>query len=179
MEIRRACLSDVGGIMDVCSEGYRKTYESLISQHDIEKIIAQFYNKGRIKREILTINRGWNGWFVADDHGKVVGAGGGGFTDDKKSELFVLYLDPSRKREGIGTKLLDAITDDQINHGATEQWVSVFKGNTMGISFYEAMGFECQCEGSTYALPEREGFVSLRYRRLLWGGADHADRVLP
>ncbi|MFT8312080.1 MAG: GNAT family N-acetyltransferase [Sporolactobacillus sp.] len=167
VEIRRACLADTSGIIYVCSEGYRKTYESLIPTHYIEKTIKQFYNEDRIKHEVLTVNKKWNGWFVAIDKDRVVGAGAGGFIDDEKSELFVLYLDPNRKREGIGTKLLDAITNDQVNHGATEQWVSVFKNNVMGIPFYEAMGFMYPCEHPTYAFPDGDGFVSLRYKRFV------------
>ncbi|MGF7127417.1 GNAT superfamily N-acetyltransferase [Natronobacillus azotifigens] len=51
-------------------------------------------------------------------------------------ELFVLYLDPTRRNEGIGTKLLDAITQQQKEEfGAEKQWVSVQKGNRKGILF--------------------------------------------
>lgn len=72
----------------------------------------------------------------------------------------MLYLDPNRKREGIGGKLLEAITKDQIERGAKEQWVSFFKDNFMGIPFYEAVGFEYQGERPAYEFPEEEGFIS-------------------
>lgn len=58
--------------------------------------------------------------------------------DHDKSEIYVLYLDPKRRREGVGTHLLDYITSIQIEKGAKEQWVSVQKGNHKGIPFYEA-----------------------------------------
>ena len=79
----------------------------------------------------------------------------------------MLYLNPIRKREGIGSKLLAAITNYQINKGAIEQWVSVAKDNQMAIPFYESVGFEYISEQPSYDLPEEEGFVSLRYRRSL------------
>ena len=93
--------------------------------------------------------------------------GGAGFIGETIAELFVLYLDPHRKREGIGSCLLERITEDQINRGAKEQWVSVAKGNTAAIRFYEAVGFRYQEERPAYSLPEEEGFSSLRYRRAL------------
>ena len=165
IEIRRAEVEDAQGISKVCSDGYRNTYPELLPQHHIEKVIQEFYNEKRIKGEITTISKAWNGWFVAVDEEEVVGAGGGGFIEDETSELFVIYLDPTRKREGIGSKLLVAITEDQIERGAKEQWVSVTKGNDMGIPFYEAVGFEYQLECPAYDMPEEEGYKSLRYKR--------------
>jgi len=168
IEIRKASLEDIQGIIQVCSDGHRNTYPELIPQHHMEKIIKEFYNEERVKKEILNTSQEWNGWFVAiDDVGKVVGAGGGGFIGEEVAELFVLYLDPKRKREGVGTKLLEAITNDQIERGAKEQWVSVAKDNFMGIPFYEAVGFKYQGERPSYELPEDEGFKSLRYKRIL------------
>ena len=61
--------------------------------------------------------------------------------EDNFGEVFVLYLNPSRRNEGIGTMILDAITKQQKEeYNATEQWVSVAKGNQKGIPFYEAKG---------------------------------------
>jgi GNAT superfamily N-acetyltransferase len=58
-------------------------------------------------------DRQWGGYFAAVDDDLVVGAGGGGMTGDTIGELFVLYMDPLRRNEGIGTQLLDAITEQQ------------------------------------------------------------------
>gem|GEM_PF-3887233 len=51
------------------------------------KYIKKFYNEDRLKHEILNINNEWNGWFVAADGGKVVGAGGGGMIDEETAKL--------------------------------------------------------------------------------------------
>ncbi|MGM9985851.1 MAG: GNAT family N-acetyltransferase [Bacillaceae bacterium] len=167
IDVRKATLQDVQGIINVCSEGYRVTYPHLLPQNHIEEIIEKFYNVERITNEVIHTDQNWNGWFVAIDSETVVGAGGGGFTDEHVAELFVLYLDPARKREGIGTKLLAVITADQIMRGAKEQWVSVAQNNDMGIPFYEAVGFHYQSERPSYGVPEEEGFLSLRYKRTL------------
>lgn len=167
VEIRKAVFEDARGISKVCSAGYRKTYPELLAESQIEGVIREFYNEERIQKEITEVGQEWNGWFVAVDGGLVVGAGGGGFTGKESAELFVLYLDPDRKREGIGSKLLLAITEDQLARGAKEQWVSVAKGNMMGIPFYEAVGFDFQEEHPSYGGLEEEGNRSLRYKRKL------------
>ncbi|MGO1059145.1 GNAT family N-acetyltransferase [Planococcus sp. FY231025] len=167
IEIRKAVPDDVHGIRKVCSDGYRKTYPGLLPEERIEAIIEEFYNGKRIAKEVSNTGREWTGWFIVVDGGQVVGAGGGGMTGEETAELFVLYLAPDRKREGIGSKLLAVITEDQVRRGAKEQWVSIAKGNAMGIPFYEAVGFDLQEERPAYGTSEEEGYRSLRYRRML------------
>jgi GNAT superfamily N-acetyltransferase len=45
------------------------------------------------------------------------------------------------RRAGIGTALLEFLTQQQAATGATEQWVSVTEENDLGIPFYLAKGF--------------------------------------
>ncbi|WP_211655887.1 GNAT family N-acetyltransferase [Planococcus sp. MSAK28401] len=165
MDIRKALAQDATGIRSVCAAGNRSTYPGLLPQHEIERVIEKFYNEQRILGEIHNTSQDWNGWFVAVENGEVIGAGGGGFTDKTVAEVYVLYLDPDRKYQGIGTKLLEAITQDQLAHGAQTQWVAVAKGNGMAIPFYEARGFVFQSEEAAYDMPEGENQRSLRYKR--------------
>lgn len=167
IEIRKADLEDIQGIIRVCSDGYRATYPGLLPEAYIEKIIEDFYCEERIRNEILNTDSAWNGWFVAVEDGQVIGAGGGGFIGENAAELFVLYLNPCRKREGIGSRLLACITAEQIQLGAKEQWVSVARGNTVAIAFYKAVGFQYQGQRPAHGLPEEAEIFSLRYRRLL------------
>ncbi|MFZ3579477.1 GNAT family N-acetyltransferase [Virgibacillus sp. DJP39] len=46
-------------------------------------------------------------------------------------EIYVLYVDETYRYKGIGRKLLEALTLQQMNKGATEQWVSVQEGNQL------------------------------------------------
>ena len=165
IEIRKAKPEDAQGIVRVCSDGYRSTYPELLPRDAIEKIIKDFYHVDRVQNETLHTDRAWNGWYVAAEDGNIIGAGGGGMTGEETGELFVLYLDPARKREGIGSKLLQAITREQLESGAKEQWVSVAQGNAAAIAFYEAVGFQYAGQRPTYGLAEADGFVSLRYKR--------------
>ena len=81
-------------------------------------------------------------------------------------EVFVLYLDPARRREGIGSLLLDAISEQQRAHGAHEQWVSVEPDNAKGLPFYLARGFRVRGDRPAWGTA-LEGRVSLRLMRRL------------
>ncbi|WP_380176143.1 GNAT family N-acetyltransferase [Kineococcus sp. DHX-1] len=143
MVARMATESDVEAISRICSDGYRRTYPGLLSTATIEDVVVRYYRPERIQSEVAPAPPGWSGYLVAQDESdRVVAAGGGGLTGEGVGEVFVLYVDPDRRGLGFGTAVLDLLTRQQVDAGAVEQWVSVQKGNTMGIPFYEARGFE-------------------------------------
>ncbi|WP_339226386.1 GNAT family N-acetyltransferase [Oceanobacillus sp. FSL K6-2867] len=162
--IKSAEIEHVQGIARVCCEGCMDTYKGIRSPENIERNNQRFYNRERILGEIGE-SAGWDGYIVALDQNEVVGAIGGGMLDNKESEVYVLYLDPNRRGEGIGTKLLDFLTDIQRKKGAKKQWVSVQKGNMKGIPFYERRGFRKVAEQPAYSNAGNEDYLSLRYLR--------------
>lgn len=164
IEVKRGLPEHIEGISRVCSEGCLDTYGEIRSLENIKRNNKIFYNHDRIYHELDEAD-GWDGYFVALDDGLVVGAIGGGMIDEGKSEVYVLYLDPKRRGEGIGTQLLNHLTDIQRKNGSKEQWVSVQKGNYKGIPFYEARGFNFMDEKEAFSNSEGENYVSLRYRR--------------
>ena len=166
VRIRGARLEDAEGIARVCAAGWRDTYRGLKEPKRIEATIAEYYSPDRIRGEIAP-SKGWDGWIVAVEDDTVVGAGGGGLTEPGVGEVFVLYLDPTRRGEGIGTLLLDAITAQQRFQGAREQWVSVEPDNAKGLPFYCARGFELRSERPQWGTSPEEGLVSLRLVRRL------------
>ncbi|AXF57923.1 GNAT family N-acetyltransferase [Salicibibacter kimchii] len=165
MQVIKADERHIDGIAKVCTDGYWATYGDSYPKEYIQRIVKEFYNADRILNEVTTSNKHWGGYFVAVENGKVLGAGGGGMIGKAAGEIFVLYLDPDRRNEGIGTKILDALTTQQKEFGADEQWVSVGKGNQKGIPFYESRDFIFKYEKQSYGNIEGENFVSLRYYR--------------
>lgn len=165
IRVQQASIEHAAGISRVCTEGWRDTYANVHSANYIERAIQEFYNLERITREITETGDGWDGWFVALDGEEVVGAIGGGMIGPEEAEVFVFYLLPSRRREGIGTRLLDHLTEIQRAKGARKQWVSVSVGNEKGIPFYEARGFRRVGEKEAYFNPDGEEIRSYRYVR--------------
>ena len=165
--IQKATTDHIEGIAKVCIDAYWATYKELLSQEYIERMINEFYTYDRLFKDVTVTNRQWNGWTVALDDGKVVGASAGGMISENHGELFVLYLDPSRRNEGLGTKILEAITTELKTYGAKEQWVSVTKYNDKAIPFYEAKGFNFIHEQDEYGIIEGEDYQALRYHRII------------
>ncbi|WP_020373425.1 GNAT family N-acetyltransferase [Sulfobacillus thermosulfidooxidans] len=160
MAIQKANEHDVLGICRVCQESYWETYTGLLPSSYISRIVDQFYQPPRILSEVKR-----HEWWVAKDNDTVLGAGSGGMTGAGVCELFVLYVDISWRYHGIGSRLLDAITEECRAQGGKSQWVSVTPGNLKGIPFYESRGFVFQEVIPAYAQIDGENLVSLRYMR--------------
>lgn len=166
ISIRRAYKSDAKDLSRVLTKSQWFTYKKLYSEDYIQRLIEQYYNVQRIEQEIVFISEEWHGYFIAEMNGRIVGAIGGGMNDETAGEVYVLYLDPTLRGQGIGTRLLDFFTKIQKHtYGAKEQWVSVAKGNNYGIPFYEARGFIFQHEELAYGTMEDDQDISLKYRR--------------
>ncbi|AXI08582.1 GNAT family N-acetyltransferase [Oceanobacillus zhaokaii] len=165
--IQKAGPNHIDGIAWVCTASYWSTYADLLSTEYIERMIKEFYIPERLLKEVTKTSKSWNGWIVAVENGEVIGAGVGGMISENHGELFVLYTDPGRRKEGLGSMILDAVTKELIEYGAKEQWVNVTKGNQKGIPFYEAKGFQFIHEQDEYGIIEGENFKALRYHRFL------------
>jgi ribosomal protein S18 acetylase RimI-like enzyme len=165
-EVRRGRPEDVPGIAAVCAAGWRDTYAETRPREYIEHVIADFYGHERIAGEIEA-GEGWDGWFVAVDAGRVVGAGGGGMIGPDEGELYVLYIDPARRYGGIGSAILEAVTEAHRRQGARAQWVTVEEDNEKGLPFYRSRGFTERGRRRSYMTTAADAYVSLRMWRPL------------
>lgn len=166
--IRQAQPGDEDGIAKVCTEGQWFTYGDIYTEQEIEHIIERYYTPKRILKEITDLSTKWNGYYVAEVEGVIVGAIGGGMTDSKAAEIYVLYLHPEKRNKQIGTKLLKAYTRlQQQKYQAKEQWVSVEKDNDKGIPFYKAKGFVFVKEEPANDPKLSSRHTSLRLKRAL------------
>lgn len=142
VRVRFATVEDAQAISDICSEAWRITYAELYSKEYIEKVIDDFYNIDRIKKECQESSSRWHGYMVAVEENEVVGCIGGA-CDDDVGFIYVFYVKPEMKGKGIGGALLDFLTDYQKEQfSITSQEVNATTGNRMGIPFYEKNGFQ-------------------------------------
>jgi GNAT superfamily N-acetyltransferase len=142
--VRLARAGEEGAICAVCREGFALSSEGLLSPATIERQADAYYDPARVRGEITTAGEApeWQGYVVeVSESVEVLGAAGGGVTGPGIGNVYVLYLRLSLRGRGIGTALLDFLTEQQKSAGATEQWVSVTEGNDLGIPFYVAKGF--------------------------------------
>ncbi|MEV0902870.1 GNAT family N-acetyltransferase [Actinoplanes sp. NPDC049802] len=140
--VRPAVDADATRIAAICSGGYRNAYRELLPEGYIERSVVEFYSEARVAKEIAPAPPGWFGYQVVEEDGRVLGAAGGGMTGPAAGELSRIHLDDSQRGRGLGTLLLDRITEQVRTAGGTELWVSVFLGDRAGIGFYRARGFQ-------------------------------------
>lgn len=142
IKVRFATKEDAKHISDICSKAWEVTYADIYSKEYIDKVIEEFYNIERITKESSESSPHWHGYIVAHVHQKILGCVGGAI-DGETGFIYVLYVDPKHKGQGVGSALLDFLTNHQKeNYGITRQEVFVTTGNMMGIPFYEKNGFE-------------------------------------
>lgn len=166
INIRQATKKDAQAIVDVLTRSQWFTYEQLYAKAYIENMLSEYYNMQRIEEEIVSISRAWHGYLVAEQGNEIIGVIGGGMIGEVVGEIYVFYLDPTKRGAGVGTRLLNFFTKMQrYTYGATEQWVAVAKGNMYGIPFYEAKGFQFQYETPTYGSSIEDGDISYKYKR--------------
>lgn len=163
--IVQAAAEHVPGIINVCVEGWHATYGDIRSPEYIERVTKSYYAYDRIYNEVMKGDENPYVWYVALENNNVVGAIAGGETGKDRGEIFTLYADYQRRGEGIGTLLLDHLTDIQTGKGLTKQWVSVAKGNEKAIPFYEAKNFIRISEQISRFSNEQERYMSYRYMR--------------
>jgi GNAT superfamily N-acetyltransferase len=149
-EVRLARPGEEEQICDVCRLGFEASSQGLLTPATIERQARTYYTPERVRREIVSAGEApaWQGYVVAVSRsGAVLGAAGGGVlgrTTGRSAaagQVLVLYVRLPLRGQGVGSALLDFVTAQQRQAGATEQWVSVTEGNDLGIPFYRARGF--------------------------------------
>ncbi|GMA58094.1 hypothetical protein GCM10025858_25970 [Alicyclobacillus sacchari] len=153
-------IEHASAISIICATGWKQTVQGLCSEEYQTLNVQNWYHPERVCNDILTGSY----THVALVDSVVVGTIGGGMTGSQTGEVFVLYVDEKYRYKGIGRLLLEALTQQQLNSGAIEQYVSVQEGNYLGIPFYEARGFICKGKRSKVT-ETGETLVSLRYWR--------------
>lgn len=164
--VRPAAAADAAAITRICSTGYRNAYRDLLPEGYINRSVAEFYNEPRITRDIAPALPDWFGYQVVEEDGRILGAAGGGMTDATTGELSLIYLESEERGRGLGTLLLDRVTEQIRAAGGTEMWVSVFLGDSGGIGFYRARGFQPMDTVRATLSREDDHIRSLRMRRL-------------
>ena len=143
LALRRAEAKDVEVIASICSQAWRQTYKDILPQSYIEEVIADYYSLERVAKECAENMPYYHGYWVAEMDGQVLGCIGGGIDQENAGHIYVFYVQPELKRQGVGSALLKEFTAYQkSSYGISEQWVSSLKeGNHIGQAFYEKNGF--------------------------------------
>jgi ribosomal protein S18 acetylase RimI-like enzyme len=62
--------------------------------------------------------------------------------EPRSATVYAMWVDPVARRQGIGQKLLQALTNWASSHSAERLLLTVTEGNSAAVRLYEAAGFE-------------------------------------
>lgn len=132
---RRLAANEIGAVTALARTVWQATYPALISQAQIDFMLADRYAAARVQAQLDDPAHAW--W--------VAGTPPAGFAhasrDGRACKLDKLYVHPQRQRNGIGTALLDAVTAWARAHGDASLHLQVNRGNAQAIRAYEKYGF--------------------------------------
>lgn len=149
MVIRLAHLNDAAALARVGIETGRIAHQGQIPDEVLKKVpLEEAYaeserNWTRTLREISEETNPRECIYVAEDEtGEVVGfvMGGPSRHDEQTGEVYTLYICPAHQRQGLGRRLVHAISTHVAQLGMTTLEIGCLAANTPARRFYEALG---------------------------------------
>ena len=136
MEIRRVTADEWREYRDIRLAALRDTPDAFGSTYGES---ATRPDEWWIERTWLSAESDQQALFLAWDE-KPIGLAGT-FFDDPDWVVIAMWVDPARRGQGLGRRLLDAVVEFQRAHGATESVLGVVDGNDAARALYERYGF--------------------------------------
>ncbi|TKR25253.1 GNAT family N-acetyltransferase [Natronomonas salsuginis] len=138
VRVREAADDDVGAILDVAEAAWYAAYGGALDPSTIAAALVEYYDPELIE---AGIDHDAIAFYVAEVDGAVVGFASAEQTWADEVELHTLYVHPDRWGEGIGSALLDRVTEWAREAGVDRITCGVLGDNAIGIGFFEAVGF--------------------------------------
>ena len=132
---RRLTPDEVDAVAALARTVWQATYPALISQAQIDAMLADRYAAAHIRSQLNNPRHAW--WvmgFPPDGFAHVYG-------DTTAAKLDKLYVHPERQRLGLGAALLRACADWARTQGLCALRLQVNRGNAQAIRAYEKYGF--------------------------------------
>ena len=139
IQISPVVSADLEQIATLARIVWQSTYPGIISQAQIDFMLAQRYNLQGLQDELKSPTIWWD---KATVDGEI-----GGFSScllaDKRGEMKLdkLYIDPARQRLGLGGRLIAQVSQRALAQGCDTLILAVNKRNERAIAAYRKYGF--------------------------------------
>jgi GNAT superfamily N-acetyltransferase len=145
-QIKAATVNDVPVIQEMAERIWRPTYESIITQAQIDYMMNMMYSMAALNRQIAELQYQF---LILMDGEKSIGFAAYSTTDTPDIyKLHKIYLDYSYQGKGAGKLLLQEVTDQVKARGAKILELDVNRFNKAKF-FYEKQGFSVYTERDT------------------------------
>jgi len=151
MKIRKALLSDIPVIKEIAEKAWRPTYDHILTEQQTLYMLDLMYNSQTLENQI----KGNIAFFMVDLGQETVGYFAIEILNEQKVKLHKLYLDPTQKQKGLGSKIIQYIKDWALTNQSNRIILNVNKNNS-AVQFYLKMGFKINEE---LILDIGEGYV--------------------
>ncbi len=108
MQIVKPDISDIEGIIQLAKTTWQHTYASIISQDQIDFMLAKFYNQSLIQSQFIDSS---HFFLLAKEEDCLLGYAHC-YREEDHIKLSKLYIDPTAQGKGVGKRLMKAIEEE-------------------------------------------------------------------
>ncbi|MBZ0068362.1 MAG: GNAT family N-acetyltransferase [Thiobacillus sp.] len=137
LQIRRLKADDIDAVSTLARTVWQATYPSLITQAQIDSMLADRYRAACIHAQLDDPRHAW--WIA--HHKQVLAGFAHASLEGAGCKLDKLYVHPDQQRLGIGHALLLAVQHWARQQQANRLWLQVNRGNARAIAAYGKYGF--------------------------------------
>ncbi len=137
LQVRQLNAEDIASVSALARVVWQSTYPALISQAQIDAMLADRYATAHIRTQQ---DDPAHGWWVAHQGLTLVGFAHA-MMESTDCKLDKLYVHPDTQRQGVGRTLFLAIQQWARRQHASRLWLQVNRRNTQAITAYQSYGF--------------------------------------
>lgn len=168
VEIRQARPEDGPGIAAVHIRSWQKAYEDVLPGDFLAALDDRLEDRAEFWASRLASPEEGDLLFVAVDDDQVIGFAHAGPSREEdvspaSMELYAVYLDPSRFRQGIGSRLWRAMCSAMQEEGVRHATLWVLADNERARAFYHATGWHHDGSEEDFTIDGAD-YPGVRYR---------------
>lgn len=141
VQIAELVTSDIEAVGALARTVWQATYPGLISQAQIDFMLAQRYAPGHLREELARADIGWDKALVDGRLAGFASTHWGEHEAAEEAKLDKLYIDPAAQRRGLGGRLIERAGERARAAGRRTLILAVNKGNAQAIAAYARHGF--------------------------------------
>jgi ribosomal protein S18 acetylase RimI-like enzyme len=169
--IRPAALDDASRLAEIHITSWQAAYADLLPAEFLDGLSTELRARAEQWQDWLSTESPQRSVLVVADGDDIVGfahlgpAGDKDLKPNEVGELYSMYLDPARYRQGWGSELMTAVFDEFRAGGFAGASLWVMTANTAARTFYEQAGWAADGAETDHCLGIT--IPAVRYRRAL------------